>query len=574
MPGKYRLAIFLCILSLPLAAQDAKPDSLKTKGDKLSLSAMDSVSSKLGKGTDGIRSLTHTFEHLQDSIKPNFGRQRGKLDSIKGKLTLHPTDSLTKNLAGYNHKLDSIKGKLSHRIDSLSSLGLPTGKYTKLLDSLKQAGPMKNISEAQTKLATLQSKVNEPIKKVGAPVEKLESKINEKLTLMNQEGGAGTNLPGSIDLPNMKAPSLNSPGLPGTDVKLPSSDISNPLTELKNPIDGVKNPAGKIEGLGEMQEKAKELSSIPQKELGEIKGIDEVKKAQGAMGQVNEVTGKIDGYSKDAKTIASGNLNDMEQLPKELENQVGKIDEVQGIQKQTQVLDQYKKMAADDEALKQQAVQEIRKQAVDHFAGQGEQLKAAMDQMSKLKEKYSSLQNMKDLPKRVPNEMTGKPWIERFVPGISLQIQKNANVMIDFNPLIGYRISGRFTAGAGWNERMSFGKRLKLNSQDRIYGPRLFVDFKFKKGFSLRAEGEKMNTFIPTITSQSVDANSRAWVASIFAGIKKDYQFMKGMKGNFQLLYNLYDDHDNSPYQERLNVRMGFEFPLKRKKAQTTKSGL
>ena len=425
---------------------------------------------------------------------------------------------------------------------------------------------MKNINEAQGKLAALQSKVNEPVRKIGAPIEKVESKINEKLSLMNKEGGAGANLPGSIDLPNVNTPSLGSPGLPGSDVKLPSTDINNPLGELKNPLGEVKNPTGKIEGLGGVQEKIKEVSAIPQKELGEIKGMDELKKAQGTMGQVNEVTGKIDGYSKDVKTISSGNLNDMEQLPKELENRVGKLEDMQGIQKQTQAFDQYKKMAGDDEALKQQVVQEVQKQAIDHFAGQGEQLKAAMDQMSKLKDKYTSLQNMKDLPKRVPNEMTGKPWIERFVPGITLQIQKSSNVMIDFNPLIGYRISGRFTAGAGWNERMSFGKKLKLNSQDRIYGPRLFVDFKFKKGFSLRAEGEIMNTYIPTITSQPVDANSRAWEKSFFLGIKKDYQFMKGMKGNFQLLYNLYDDHDNSPYQERLNVRMGFEFPLKKKK--------
>ncbi len=563
MIKSFVLAVLLSILSLPLAAQNGKPDSLRNKLTKPDLSSLDTATLKLAKGTDSIRSLSQKLTHLQDSIQPNFGKQRSKLDSLRGKL--NPSDSPKDGLVKYNNKLDSIKGKLSHRIDSLSSLGLPTGKYTKLLDSLKQAGPMKNINEAQSKLAALQSKVNEPVRKFGAPIEKVENKINEKLSLMNKEGGAGANLPGSIDLPNVNVPSLASPGLPGTEVKLPSADINNPLGELKNPLGEVKNPTDKIEGLGGVQEKMKEVSTMPQKELGEIKGMDELKKAQEAMGQVNEVTGKIDGYSKEIKTISSGNLNDIEQLPKELENRVGKLEEVQGIQKQTQALDQYKKMAGDDEALKQQVVQEVQKQAVDHFAGQGEQLKAAMDHMSKLKEKYTSLQNMKDLPKRVPNEMTGKPWIERFVPGITLQIQKNSNVLIDFNPLIGYRISGRLTAGAGWNERMSFGKQLKLNSQDRIYGPRLFIDFKIKKGFSLRTEGEKMNTYIPTTASQPVDSNSRAWVGSIFAGIKKDYQFMKGVRGNFQLLYNIYVDHDNSPYQERLNVRMGFEFQLKKK---------
>ncbi len=46
--------------------------------------------------------------------------------------------------------------------------------------------------------------------------------------------------------------------------------------------------------------------------------------------------------------------------------------------------------------------------------------------------------------------------------------------------------------------------------------------------------------------------------------IEKDYKFIGKVRGNVQILYNLYDDHYNSPYFERLNVRMGFEFPMKK----------
>jgi hypothetical protein len=40
--------------------------------------------------------------------------------------------------------------------------------------------------------------------------------------------------------------------------------------------------------------------------------------------------------------------------------------------------------------------------AINHFAGKEEVLQAAMDKMSKLKQKYTELNNLKDVPKRKP----------------------------------------------------------------------------------------------------------------------------------------------------------------------------
>jgi hypothetical protein len=136
--------------------------------------------------------------------------------------------------------------------------------------------------------------------------------------------------------------------------------------------------------------------------------------------------------------------------------------------------------------------------------------------------------------------------------------------MIDLNPSLTWLLSRHIAAGAGWNERIAFAKWNKLSPSDRIYGPRLFGSYNFKKGFSAKAEIEKMNTLIPNSTL-STDAGTRQWVWSAFVGIKKDYKFIGKVNGNVQILYNIYDDHDNSPYFERLNIRMGFEFPMKKK---------
>ncbi|PZR16221.1 MAG: hypothetical protein DI539_17865 [Flavobacterium psychrophilum] len=98
-----------------------------------------------------------------------------------------------------------------------------------------------------------------------------------------------------------------------------------------------------------------------------------------------------------------------------------------------------------------------------------------------------------------------------------------------------------------------------LSLNDRIYGPRVFADFKIGKGFSVRTDIEKMNTYVPTLTAAgySTDKEYRAWVWSAFMGLKKEYKFTKRIKGNAQFLYNLYDDHNSSPYAEKLAVRMG-----------------
>jgi hypothetical protein len=289
--------------------------------------------------------------------------------------------------------------------------------------------------------------------------------------------------------------------------------------------------------------------------------MDELSKAQDVVGQVSEVSGQIEGYSTDAKNIVSGNMGEVEQLPKALEQQAAQLDGVQGFQEQTQALDEYKDMAGmgnDPKALREKAIQQVPKLAKNHFAGQEEVLKQAMDKVSKYKSKYSELTSLEDVPKRKPNEMKGKPFIERIVPGITLQIQSGERVLLDYSPVIGYRISGRLTAGLGWNERVGIGKKVKFTLADRIYGPRTFVDFKWKKGFSFRADAEQMFTYVPPTFGSTSDPNRHDWVWSVFLGMKKEYQFIKSVKGNFQFLYNIYDDRNSSPYVNRLNVRIGF----------------
>ncbi|HMI65213.1 MAG TPA: hypothetical protein VK517_04215 [Cyclobacteriaceae bacterium] len=570
-----------------------KPDSALFR----KMQQIDSAQSHVRHKLDSITGLSQKINHITDTLKPDLSKYKSRLDSISGKLT-HLTDSLKPDLQKYSRKLDSIKGKLTHRIDSLTKLNLPTAQYAHVLDSIHKAGPIKDVKLAEAKLAALERKVNQPFNQINSGIKKTESAINEKLALINKEAGGKANLPGNTNLPtgqtglptgqtgllNLQVPSLNPGPLPNANLNLQSGSlpgIDDPLNKTNGPgntnlqVPGVNPgalpntnlnlPAGSIPGelkdVGKVGGEINSLTSAPQKEFNQLK--NEVK-----LGQVENELSQVKGYSKDLKNLSKGNIDSVKQLNGALEKRVMQMGDMKQFQAETNKLDQYRKLANkenDPEAMKKLALQEAKKQAVNHFAGKEKQVQAAMAQMSGLKKKYSSLASLKDIPKRIPNDMHGKPLIERILPGLTWQLQKKKEVLVDINPLVGYRLTGRFTVGGGWNERVGI-RHSRITHFDRIYGPRTFVDFKISKGFSVRSEVEKMNTFVPALGLTGPNDGSRQWVWGVFVGVKKEYKLTKYIRGNVQTMYNFLDRRYNmSPYADRINVRMGFEFPMKKK---------
>jgi hypothetical protein len=166
--------------------------------------------------------------------------------------------------------------------------------------------------------------------------------------------------------------------------------------------------------------------------------------------------------------------------------------------------------------------------------------------------------------------MKGKPLIERLVPGLYFQYQQKNYNLFDFNLYAGYRISGRFTSGLGWNQRYAYDRRKhEWNSkQGGIYGPRAYVDFKLGKGFIAHLETEVMNTFVPSTLRTVTDIGHREWVWGMMTGMKKEYKIYKNLKGTVLLQYNLFNPKFKAPYVDRLNSRIGFEYILKKKPVQ------
>jgi len=172
-----------------------------------------------------------------------------------------------------------------------------------------------------------------------------------------------------------------------------------------------------------------------------------------------------------------------------------------------------------------------------------------------------------ELPKRKPNAMKGKPFRDRFIPGLYFQYQEGMDRLFDFNPYGSYRLSGRFTVGVGWNERFGYDRaQHDWDEIERIWGPRAFVDFKLGKGFFVHLEGEAMSSFVPFSINGARDAGQREWVWGSMVGIRSEYRIYRNLRGTVLLQYNLFDRDFTAPYGDRLNSRIGFEYLLTKRK--------
>ena len=461
--------------------------------------------------------MGNQLTQLPDSLLPAYHR----IDSIRISFN-QKADSLQSEYRNALSKIDAHANKINGRIDSLSHLNINTSRYTRTLDSLNNLR-QKIEQKFTSRLNDLKAKTTGKLNDLDIPDE-YKQPIQELTGKIDQLG---------LNTGDMKIPQLNIPG------------FSIP----------------KIDGIGDLASKAGGV--------GNIGKLPEIKTPVGDIGKVTEQAGA---YQQDIKNIAQGNVADVEKLPESIEAQASKIDGMDELQKQSGIVDADKAKLAelnDPAKAKEKAVEMAKKTAVDHFAGKQEQLKAAMDKIAKYKQKYSSVSSIKDLPKRPPNPMKGKPFAERLVPGLFLQYQRKNLYLADFNPYVGYKISGRFTSGLGWNHRYAYDKKTRqFNSRSAIFGPRAYVDFKLGKGFIAHVEGESMNSFVPSTLTGNPDTGQREWVWSFMTGIKKEYRIYKNLKGTALIEYNLFNRYYKAPYVDRLNSRIGFEYVIKVRKAR------
>lgn len=485
-----------------LSAQERADSLLKKANAAMDKVSIDSLQSKLPQFPDTL----NRFLEKINSISQSFNSE---------------ADSLRTGYQKSITKLDAASKKLRNLQDSLNGLNLPTGKYTQKLDSIAQL-QKKTTSEFNAKTSALKAKTTDKLKGLDLPPQ-----YNEPLQQITGKVDGFT-----LDSDFVKIPALDVPGVSIPDINA-VGDIASKAGDI-----------GKIADFGKP-------GSLP--------------KVETPMGELGELGGQAKELQGDIKKVTEGNIDNL----KTIEKQAGKMDGIDELQKGTGAIDDYKTKVEnlnDPNKAKEQAVALAKEKAIDHFAGKQEQLKAAMEKMSKYKRKYASVSSIKDIPKRPPNAMKGKPLVERLVPGLFFQYQQRNDNLFDFNPYVGYKLSGRFTTGVGWNQRYAYDrKRESWNWRARIFGPRAYVDIKLGKGFIAHLETEVMNAFVPSVITGNPEIGNREWVWGMMTGMKKDYKIYKNLMGTVLIQYNLFNPKYRAPYADRLNSRIGFEYKLKKK---------
>jgi hypothetical protein len=455
-----------------------------------------------------------------DSIQQNLLPSFHEIDAIRNNFNLAADSILTEYQKSIS-KIHDETNKVNRSIDSLRRLNLPADKCIRRLDSLSN---LRHNTESKFTF-----RLNE-----------LKVKTSDKLN--------------SFDFPpEYKGPlqalikNVNDIGFESNVIKIP---------ELKIPGYTIS----KIEGVGDLASKIDDI--------GKLNNVGKLPDIETSVGDLGKVAQQAGAYQEDVKNITQGNLRDVQELPETIEEQAMKVNGMNEIQKQSGLIDEQKaqfEQLGDSKNAKEKVTEVARKAAVNHFAGKEEQLKSAMEKISKYKQKYSSVSSIRDLPKRPPNPMKSKPFIERLVPGLYFQYQQKNLYLVDVNPYLGYRLTGKITTGLGWNHRYAFNKdNATFDSRSRIFGPRSYVDFKLGKGFIAHLEGESMNSFIPSTLRGNPDTGQREWVWSFMTGLKKEYKIYKNLKGTALIQYNWFNRYYMAPYVDRLNSRIGFEYRIKK----------
>lgn len=533
------LLVFFVGLSMSYGQDNpvAKPDSVQLEINK-SIDKTDSLADASIEKIDSIQSLLKL-----DTLQKGISKLNSISDKVDNKLdSLNPVNKLQ----GVNSKIDSINSSVGLSLDSLKSLNLGgnkiAGKVDSLkmkLDSMKAIGPIKKVTEAKSK------------------IENTNGKINDKMGVFKKESeGVGT-MPGDVNLPNTGG--VNTPGLSNL-----KPDIN---LNVENPIDNVEGP--QLDNIEGVNKSGSIIPGVDTPQLNSLDGLQKLNDAKDKIGDVSEVTGKVGEYGEDINNIKGGNLGEVKAIPKELENGASNIESVKELKSEMDmgeksVRDLEKLM--DPEEARKLAMEKAAKEAVNYFEGHDQGLTKAMANMNKYKKKYPNLQSTKDLPKHKPNEMKSRPFIERIVPFSTFQIQLIENLLLDINPGVSYRWTGRLSVGLGWNERigMDISEGKYFIEKERIYGPRSFVQFRVKENYHFKLEYELMNAVVPP-NYIGKDVGTRQWISGWFLGAKKDFKFTKNINGNVQFFYNLFDRYHMSPYMDRINARFGIEIPLRKK---------
>ena len=143
--------------------------------------------------------------------------------------------------------------------------------------------------------------------------------------------------------------------------------------------------------------------------------------------------------------------------------------------------------------------------------------------------------------------------IDKLFFGGSFGLQFGDVTSVDVSPLVGYRITDRWSAGVG--VIYQFTRFRQLDFSTNIYGGRVFTRYTIFQNVFAQFEYEAINLEVFDLVDFSTE---REWVGSAFIGGGYVQRF--GNRGGitFTALFDLNFDENRSPRSSPLVLRVGF----------------
>ncbi|WP_421977681.1 hypothetical protein [Roseivirga seohaensis] len=308
-----------------------------------------------------------------------------------------------------------------------------------------------------------------------------------------------------------------------------------------------------------------ELQSLYEKvKIPELKVPDLKSKAKGLLSKsdLSDLTGK----AEDLQKLVSDYKNNFKGWDEKLLAKATNIEEIKLIKEQQEKLAAYKPLPEGyrenmdgfqtNDFVKEQL--EAKAEEIKKIGGETlqEKFDAAQEKLSEAKEKYGSLESLKDAPKRKPNPYKGDPFLKRIKWGGNFQINKDDPASVDIAVQASYLLNQRARFGTGVSYRVTVGKNFQqIDFKDQVFGTRTFLDYTIYKSIYLEALMEWTRARPKETAELPI---SHIWTRAFMLGAGNRFNITKKLKGTFTVLYN-FSYNENSPHPSPWVFRAGFE---------------
>lgn len=212
----------------------------------------------------------------------------------------------------------------------------------------------------------------------------------------------------------------------------------------------------------------------------------------------------------------------------------------------------------------------VKKEFIDYLQTKESIIKKDLEDIAKLQTKYRDIADSRLLPKQKwkSNAMKGKPFIERIIPGLDLQVFTGAAIAVNVAPSISYKLTGTFQSGLSIFKRLTYFKKEESLRFGDSHGFRFFTQVKIFKSVNFFGELER---FKPDSDSQAILHSKIArqvdddFTTKVNLGLMNNYPLGKNIRGYFVVLYDVLQIK-KFPNSVGSSARFGFQYPLKAKK--------